>query len=592
MALSLVRGKEALGLVENPDFQAQWGRLYEACPWATPYQGSEFVSTWYRAYKERYEPLIVYATDEAKGLNGLITMATEIPSGRVVVAGAHHSEYQGWIARDTERDSFMESALALIARETGTSFLSVKYVPAGTPIDWATSPGGGPWRCAWKQYARPIIRLEDASQVAEYIQRKKSRRSTKNYWNRLKRIGELRLEQIRDTQQLMPIFDRLISFYDTRQGAANNSVPFLEDPNKKPFHLSLLQPAGLLHITVLRAGDEIISAMFGVTDRKTYSLAMPMFSPIHADNSPMTLHLLMLVELLHRQGFFVLDLTPGANSFKERFASDQDSVGSLEIFFRRREWMIRRIQEGSEAIARRWLRLVGMDPKVVRQQWNRMSRAPLAAWPSVAARKLSLLIRRAKSTLELRIYAFEKESALALEDSRLMSRDRLADLLAFQPKETWQTRQSFLSESLKNIEAGHHFYTQVENGRLQHYGWLIEDQEKNLFPEVGQEFEFPAGSAVLYNFYTDPLSRGKGLYKAALRQMLRDAAQLPDVNRIYIAVMSDNKPSRHVIEKLGFRYQGSLFQSTKFGRSSRWSNFPDTGEEEVEKRKAPVPIQD
>lgn len=592
MALNIIRGKEAHGIIENSDFLAQWQRLHEVCPWATPYQGSEFVSTWYQAYKDRYEPLIVYATDDAKELNGLIPMAMETSIGRVVVAGAHQCEYQAWIARPTQSDSFMESALRSIARETEIDFLSLKYVPPGTPIDWASSSDGKSWICERKQHARPIIRLEDPSRVAEYIQKKKSRRSTKNYWNRLKRIGELRLDQIHDAQQLTPIFDRLISFYDTRQGAANNSVPFLDDANKKPFHLDLLQSAGLLHLTVLWAGDELISALFGIADGKTYSLAMPMFSPVYADYSPITLHLLAVVERLQQQGFSMLDLTPGGDPFKERFASDHDSVSTLEFYFRRRDWVRHRIQTESEAIVRRGLRLVGIDPKSARQQWNRVSRIPIIAWPSIAIRKLFSLIRRARSTAELRIYAFGKEAALAVEDSRLMSRDHLADLLAFQAKEIWQTRQNFLSESLKNIEAGHHFYTRVENGRLQHFGWLIENQKANHFPEVGQEFEFPHGSAVLYNFYTDPRSRGKGLYKAALRQMLRDAAKLPEVANIYIAVMSDNKPSRSVIEKLGFRYQGSLFQSTKFGRLSRWSNIPATREGEVAKKQAPVPIQE
>lgn len=134
----------------------------------------------------------------------------------------------------------------------------------------------------------------------------------------------------------------------------------------------------------------------------------------------------------------------------------------------------------------------------------------------------------------------------------MMSRDRLADLLAFQPVEFWRTRQRFLAEALKKIEQGHHFYTRVENGRLVHCSWLIENAETNVFPGTHQLFQFPPGSAVLYGSYTNPQSRGHGLYHAALRQMLRDAAQVPELKHVFIAAPAANQPACHVIEKLGF----------------------------------------
>src|SRR4051812_45167491 len=120
------------------------------------------------------------------------------------------------------------------------------------------------------------------------------------------------------------------------------------------------------------------------------------------------------------------------------------------------------------------------------------------------------------------------------ESPKLMERDRLANLLAFQPR---QSRQQFLSDSLRRFEEGHHFYSRVENGVLLHYGGLIDRQTKNFFMEVGQEFSFPPGTAVLYNLYTDPLARGLGYYQAALRQMIQDAVADPETRHIYISVL-------------------------------------------------------
>ena len=161
-------------------------------------------------------------------------------------------------------------------------------------------------------------------------------------------------------------------------------------------------------------------------------------------------------------------------------------------------------------------------------------------------------MKKSQSGKQLKIYTFEPQKALQFNGSLQMNRDRLEDLLAFQPSEVLVTRQRFLSESLRRIEAGHHFYTRVENGRLVHCSWLIEEQKNNVFAETNQAFEFPAGSAVVYASYTSPEARGHGLCRSALQQILRDLAQLPRITHIYTAVPAENQPARHVIEKLGF----------------------------------------
>ena len=43
----------------------------------------------------------------------------------------------------------------------------------------------------------------------------------------------------------------------------------------------------------------------------------------------------MLAEQLQQEGYSVLDLTAGADAFKDRFAAGYDSVHSLSIYFQR-----------------------------------------------------------------------------------------------------------------------------------------------------------------------------------------------------------------------------------------------------------------
>jgi CelD/BcsL family acetyltransferase involved in cellulose biosynthesis/RimJ/RimL family protein N-acetyltransferase len=515
---------------------------------------------WQESYRNRYTPLIVFESSSNGDLTGLIPLAVENRSGRVTLAGGHQAEYQGWLSLPSQGGSFLERALRLLELKTNTGLLCFRYLPPETPVDWIARSGGMPWICKLESHRRPIIRLGSAAEVAEYLQKKKKRKSTRNYWNRLKRYGDLRLERILEPGELALVFDKLIAYHDIRQGGTHGKFAFENDAAKKPFHLALLSVPNLLHVTILKAGHRIISAEFGVSHRGAYCGVFPLFSPFEAANSPMTVHLLMLVEQLHAEGYSILDLTAGSDPFKERFAADYDSVHSLSIYFKRGVWVRQQIRRKGEGLARRILHSLRIAPNSAREHWDWIRRAPLGVWRFSAARLFSLLCRKIRSGAELSIYELEAEQVWALEDSCLMCRDRLDDLLAFEPAEIWRTRQRFLAESLRKIESGHHFYTRVENGRLAHVGWLVENQRWNDFSSV-TGFQFPPESALVYASYTEPRWRGRGLCQSALRQMLHDAVRSsPAVQRIFVALSGDDEAARHIVAKLGFRehLQGEL----------------------------------
>jgi GNAT superfamily N-acetyltransferase len=133
------------------------------------------------------------------------------------------------------------------------------------------------------------------------------------------------------------------------------------------------------------------------------------------------------------------------------------------------------------------------------------------------------------------------------------------DLLCYQPAERWQpSKRAFLSMAMSRFEEGLRVYTHAHEGRLIHYGWLTLSAAKSLLPEVQATYEYPQGSAVLWDFYTDPAHRGKGLYSRSLRQMLRDATASEGTEFVYIAVLADNTASRKVIEKAGFEHHASI----------------------------------
>ena len=82
----------------------------------------------------------------------------------------------------------------------------------------------------------------------------------------------------------------------------------------------------------------------------------------------------------------------------------------------------------------------------------------------------------------------------------------------------------------------------------------------------------PVGSVALYDFYSHPDFRGRGLYRATISHMLQQAFADEAIEYAYISVLADNVPSRHVIEKVGFEYQGSFFWQRRFGSERKWAS--------------------
>ncbi|HVL69615.1 MAG TPA: GNAT family N-acetyltransferase [Vicinamibacterales bacterium] len=195
-----------------------------------------------------------------------------------------------------------------------------------------------------------------------------------------------------------------------------------------------------------------------------------------------------------------------------------------------------------------------------------MSRLPLRRVAGALKRRLWL--RR-----ELRIYACTAEQVRHLPRASHCSRDRWDDL---RHCEQWSyehlTREEYLAVTEDRRRAGgHHLYSLVEDGVLVHYGWVTYPQERAPDAALGLEFVPPPRSAALWDYFTHPKARGRGLYLRTLWQCLHDAVEVDGAAHAFIYVYADNVVSRRVIEKAGFEYVGSLVLERRFFRTRRYA---------------------
>jgi RimJ/RimL family protein N-acetyltransferase len=181
---------------------------------------------------------------------------------------------------------------------------------------------------------------------------------------------------------------------------------------------------------------------------------------------------------------------------------------------------------------------------------------PLLFWQAVRRR---IWYRREK-----RIYVYPADRIADLPRFETLRRNQVDDLRYYERTVAWQmSPEVYRREAADRLAKADHLYTLVQGTRLLHYAWLATVHDRGEDATVGQVFFPPHDSAALYDHFTHPRARGQGLFYQAMCQILHDVPLLTNAKQAYIYVYADNGPSRHVIEKIGFRYIGSLVQERR-----------------------------
>lgn len=541
MTVKLLVGSEAELLLKDPIFQDRWNSLYHDCLWATPCQSSDFVTTWYEIYAEYFQPVLVYRLMPDNSLSGLLTLAISADAQQLIVAGTPQAEYHAWLAISEDSDIFIQSAIEVLSTRFAGRTLIFQYLPPLAPRQWLNRDRHS-ISIARK---RPLMKLADG----ESIRKSLKKTGNKSRLNRLKRLGDIRFEQLHTEAELAAVFDEIIAYYDFRQGAVNNSLPFQTDRLKKLFQLALMRVKDLQHVTVFKVGDRLLAAHIGLYDRQQCSIGIPVYSPFYAIHSPGKLHLLMLGLELVKQGIEVLDLTAGGDAYKERSATDWDEVFVLNIYLGNRFWQKQRaeLKLRFKPIVKKIISASGIDLKTIPKSID---------WKQILGSKL----RRDR---EDNLYYYKAETIETGRNSPSIGRDSIEDLLKFQSVNSRQTRQDFLSVCLERIEAGEHVYTWVENDCLLCCSWLVERQDKFVFTELNKEYIFESESAFIHDFYFHPIVIDDMTEKlqALLEQMLDDAVSIYGAKQIYMTVLADD-PRQEAIQQASLNYLDPVDRSS------------------------------
>lgn len=518
----------------------QWIELFDRAYEQTPYQSPAFITTWFAYYPE-YAPIKVYQENNNGELTALLWLAKS-SDDQIYIAGQQQAEYQHWLQVGNSNHFLKEAIPAIFNVFPTLQHLKFKYITQPLVEKSLLEIEN----ISFKQHKRPLVTLD-----VEQINKSFRKKSNKSKINRLARLGEITFTRITHLDAFSAIFDEIITYYDARQGAANNSFPFSDDANKKAFHLAMFD-AGLLHTTVLTVDNQMVAAHIGLGNEQKLHLAILAMSPFFSAHSPGKLHIMHLNRLLAEAGVLLFDLTPGGDPWKDRFANNFDTVYEVSFYRNKRQALLVNSKEQFIKTSRQVLQKMGVEVSTIKKAVKWFSH--------ITPRKIITKFTKKPNTVdEFRVYRIKRSSLLDKPSVASASEiNNIEHLLSFKPAESWQTRQTFMNQAIHRIESGQQVYSIAKDHQLIHYGWLQKSAKESFFTEVGKPYSYPEHSAVLYDFYSMPNARGKGLYQSNIEQMLAQIQHDETIEYIYISVLADNKPSRRVIEKLGFEYIESL----------------------------------
>jgi CelD/BcsL family acetyltransferase involved in cellulose biosynthesis len=573
-SLEVLRDAATIARALGPDAVREWRSLAESAKKVTVFQAPDFVLTWYEVYEPDYEPLLILGRWPDGRLAGVMPLATSRQHpGSLVFAGAEHAEYAGWVADISLEEEFPAACVAHL-RDLGLfrGTWRWKWLGPGTGLGWLEHPALRSRGIAAhvRETVNPVLVLNHPD-TARYFA--KSKKNYRRKMNRLRASGEVRLLQLDADTLTGELFERLTTIYDVRQCARYGVAPFAEDPLKGPFHRRLIERApASARLFALVAGPEPVAFHFTVIDRLRAIYCMSPFDHRYLSCSPGKLISDLVADALAERGIDEIDLTPGGE-YKEELANKRETLHAPTLFASRRQARVVWAREAARRRLRDLARRLGMTREQLERGRALVARARGRSPLALAAAGLRAVRRWAWSRDVMRLYRIDRSQWIddpAASRRVEIQKNRLEAFLRYSGSSRWHSRQHVIGQATRRLEGGEHCYTIVQDGVLAHSAWLQLGAEAITLSEIGAAHRLPPNSGVLYDAYTEPAARGRGLHGLSLRQRVRDAFAM-GADRVFIASQESNRASLSGIEASGFRLDRRLIRVRILGLTRRWA---------------------
>jgi len=533
MIIKILSRNDTLKIISDEKFILTWKYLSENTKHYTLIQEYGFVASWYQLYFDKYEPMMVLGYNE-EDLIGILPLAIAYDTGCLSHAGADQAEYHGWICKKEYEEEFLVQALISIKKECKVKKWKWGWLPPKITIsrfnrNLLSKKGIYINQVVSKS---PVYNLENSEKINK-IKRKKS---IKNKIKQLERKGELKIERIQYNNNIKKLLENIIAQYGFRQLALFNSDPLGKEINKKICLSQMdLMPENI-HFTVLWHGNELLACNFGLCTEDQVMLGLMSYDPVKGRYSPGTIFLLKLLEYIQKEGYKVLDLTPGGDSYKENFCNEHIDLIRPTICFNRYNQIKDRI-----------------STSLLQYMKKYFSTKDLVAIQCAIKKNISLM---KKKVLEPKDTAFsyyihngKSEEKIPNSDFPMMHCQQYTDLLLYQQSNNILSLKELVYSSMKKFERGDRLYTLVSDKKLIAFVWLANSGKKHWRPALKDRINDTVNSLYIYDFYTSEKFKKNDIFQFCIQNILQD---IQDEERSILYLVKPADIDVTTVNRIGF----------------------------------------
>jgi len=534
MIIKILSKNDTLKIISNKKFISTWKYLAEITSHCTLIQEYGFVVSWYQSYLDKYKPMMVLGYDKKENIIGILPLAIAYNTGYLSHAGEDQAEYHGWICPKEYEEEFLVQVLISIKKEYNPKKWKWGWLPPGTNISWFNSDllkKNGIY--INKIVSRsPLYNLEDS----EKINKIKHKKSTKNKINQLERKGKLKIERIRDKAYTKKLLEIIIAQYSFRQLALFNHNPLDKEITKKVCLEQIdLMPENI-HFTVLWHGNKLLAYNFGLCTADHIMLGLMSYDPVKGRYSPGNIFLIKLLEYAQEEGYKILDLTPGGDSYKENFCNTHIDLVKPTICFNK-YYKIR------DYISTSFLHYI-------KKHFNTKD---IVSMQCSIKKNISLIKKRVlepiDTTSSYYIYKGKTEEIVHNDLFFILHYQQYTDLLLYQKLNGILSLKELTYSAMKKFERGDRLYTIVEDKELIAFIWLASSGKKHWRPTLKNKINSKKNSLYIYDFYTSDKSRKNDIFQSCIQNIIKEI-QYEEISTLYLVKPTDIDTK--IVNEVGF----------------------------------------
>jgi len=395
----------------------------------------------------------------------------------------------------------------------------------------------------------------NASEIVAPLLRKKTFRS---YENKLRRQGELHFRHIEQSSEILAHLPGLFQQHMGRWTVAGGGSIFTDERNRH-FYEELakrLDPSQYLRFSVLELDGRPIAQHFGFESHGRFIYYKPTFDIDFWNFSPGQVLLRKLLEYSAARKLLEFDFTTGDESYKRRFTNRTRQLYTISVFrsglsscpLRMRFHTKRRLKKHYFAI-----HLIKKAKSTLNEVSDRFvnvfkRRGILGFVKFFFTRSWQVLFF---SRNEMHVFkSMGSGQAGALEELELL-KSKLSDLVSLAAQFGEYLTPTKLAKARERLRQGDTLYTFWIRGECAHIAWVSTRSELMAIPKVDGQCRINVAqpAALIYDCWTPPAMRGKGIYPSALLSILRDNAD----KQLWIHCQHGNIASVRGIDKAGFK---------------------------------------